>query len=302
LEVTNNPHDRFFKEIFKKKQNVIDLLYNALPKEIYNEIDFTIFEYSEDSYIDEKLKEVQTDLLIRTTLKGEKCAFYILFEHKAYSDRFALFQLLNYMVKIWRKEIKNKSKYLTPIIPILFYQSDHRWKHHNRFSIYFEKPNDLLKSFIPNLEYIIYDLKVVPNDSLKGNFWFISAIRLMKHIHKLKPILEEIYNFILNNADLSKDYPEDLITIIIYILNACEKAEEDYVKNILETKEGGAYMSIAQKLKEEGIQEGIEKGIQEGIEKGIIALKELYEEGIITKDVYEKRVRKLKDEKTNSNS
>jgi len=35
------------------------------------------------------------------------------------------------------------------------------------------------------------------------------AIRIMKHIRKLKPILEEIYEVVLNNADLSKDYPEE---------------------------------------------------------------------------------------------
>jgi hypothetical protein len=44
-------------------------------------------------------------------------------------------------------------------------------------------------------------------------------------------------------------------------------------------------MSIAQKLKEEGRQEGIEKGL--------LSLRKLYEKGIISKQIYLEEVEKL---------
>ena len=48
---------------------------------------------------------------------------YILFEHKSKSDRFTVFQLLKYMIKIWDRYAKERNL-LPGIIPVVYYHGE----------------------------------------------------------------------------------------------------------------------------------------------------------------------------------
>ena len=270
-DITNNPHDKYFREVFSKKENTIDLLRNALPDKIFSEIDFDNFAYSNKSYVDEDLKDVESDLVVKTRLGNEDCYFYILFEHKSYSDKYSFFQLFKYMFKIWDAEVKDKTGCLTPIIPVLFNQSGHKWTHGDNFSMYFSHPDGLLKDYLPRLKYIVFDLKTLPDDKIYGNVWFVSSILLMKYIRDLQPIFEEIYKLITSNVDPLRDYPDELKTLIIYLFSASSKKDEEYVEQVLKSgKEEDFYMSIAKKYVEIGRQEGEKMGMEKGERKKAI--------------------------------
>lgn len=253
--ITNNPHDKYFREVFSKKPNIKDLLYNSLPEKIFNEIDFNNFVYSNKSYIDEDLRDVESDLVVKTIIGKQDCYFYILFEHKSYSDKYAFFQLLKYMMKIWESEVKENKRYFTPIIPVLFNQSKHKWSHGDAFSMYFNEPNGLLGEYLPYFKYRVYDLNTLSDNEIIGNIWFVTSIKIMKYIRDLQPYLEEIYNYILANINRLKDYPDELKTFIIYLLNASNKKDEEYIENTLKNTTEGLYMSLAKKYVEEGRKE-----------------------------------------------
>ncbi len=57
----NNPHDKFFKEVFSRKSDVIEFVKHSLPKVIVDNIDFTSFTPDVTSYIDKRLKEHFSD-------------------------------------------------------------------------------------------------------------------------------------------------------------------------------------------------------------------------------------------------
>ena len=52
-----NPHDKFFKETFSIRENVIDFLQGTFPEEILNKLDLSTLTLSNNSYIDKELKE-----------------------------------------------------------------------------------------------------------------------------------------------------------------------------------------------------------------------------------------------------
>jgi predicted transposase/invertase (TIGR01784 family) len=59
-----------------------------------------------------------------------------------------------------------------------------------------------------------------------------------------------------------------MATIILYLFSGSKDSEGNYVEHTLEKKEKeGVYMSLAKKIKEEGIKEGIQKGREEGIQQ-----------------------------------
>ena len=104
----NSPHDQFFTYAFSDKENLRDLLNQYLPASVLSNIDLPSLSVTKESYIDEDLRKNHSDLLVTATLKENKGSsavlIYILLEHKAYPDKWTVFQLLKYMVRIWEKQ------------------------------------------------------------------------------------------------------------------------------------------------------------------------------------------------------
>ena len=97
-----NPHDRFFKELFSRLEVAQDFVRHYLPTEIVALLDVTTLDIVKDSFIDPELQEHFSDLLYQVTLQtGHEAYIYLLFEHKSYSDAKIALQLLRYMINIW---------------------------------------------------------------------------------------------------------------------------------------------------------------------------------------------------------
>ena len=116
-----NPHDIFFKSIFREKENVIDHLSFTLPKELLHKIDLKAMELDNNSYLDDELKEYFSDIVYKTHYKKEhKIRVCFLYEHKSYQPEYIHLQLLRYMLNIWNAALREKG---TPIK-----EKKHSWR------------------------------------------------------------------------------------------------------------------------------------------------------------------------------
>jgi hypothetical protein len=80
-----NPHDKFFKETFSIKKNVIDFLQGTFPPEILKKLDLSTLTQDNNSYIDEELKEHFSDIVYTCFCKDKELRITLLFEHKSYA-------------------------------------------------------------------------------------------------------------------------------------------------------------------------------------------------------------------------
>ncbi len=122
MEKKKSPHDEFFSYVFSDPENARDFLKENLPAEALSLLNLDTIRISKESFVDEELRSHQSDILIEAALcsPGEPAFIYILVEHKAYPDKWALLQLLSYPVKIWKGK---RGKKLPVIIPVIFYHS-----------------------------------------------------------------------------------------------------------------------------------------------------------------------------------
>lgn len=63
-----NPHDKFFKEIFSNPIVARDFIENYLPEPILKIVDLNELEIQNGSHVDEELSEVFSDMLFRTKI------------------------------------------------------------------------------------------------------------------------------------------------------------------------------------------------------------------------------------------
>ena len=167
MKKLNNPHDKFLKETLSRKENAVGFIQNYLPQEIVAMIDLDNIKIEKDSYITKNLQEYFTDLLYKVIIKGEESYIYVLFEHKSYPDKLIGLQLLEYLIQCWRTKAKQKQA-LPLVIPLVIYHGKTNWNIGLRFSEIIEPIDNSLRKYIPDFEYILYDLSKYSDDEIVG--------------------------------------------------------------------------------------------------------------------------------------
>ena len=275
-----NPHDKFFKGMFSRKDEARDFFVNYLPKEILKLLDLERIEIVKDSFIEIELKEYFSDILYKIYLTGSPAYLYMLFEHKSYPDRLTVLQLLEYMVKIWRLHLNQNplGEGLPIIIPLVVYHGSEVWRYGTKLSGLLSGPVESLSDYIPDFQFLLYDLTRYRDDDIKGMIVSRVGLLVMKHIFSdnLPEVLVRVMELLAELSDKKRalDYVE---TIIRYVINASEAVSLNDLKNIIEEsyfqKKEGELMTIAEQLRMEGhqrgLQQGLEKGIHQGLEKGL---------------------------------
>ena len=82
----SNPHDKFFKESFSRKEVARSFIREYLPRGICTQLDLKTLTIRKDSYIDKEMFEHFSDILYSVKLSGKQAFIYLLFEHKSTID------------------------------------------------------------------------------------------------------------------------------------------------------------------------------------------------------------------------
>jgi len=271
LDIIKNPHDSLFKRTLGDKEVAVDFLENYLPNSILKEIDLTDIKVAKDSFIDKELEESFSDILYNVSIDGKEGFVYLLFEHKSYFDKMTPVHMLGYILDIWKLYNKqNKNEKLPPIIPILIYHGDRKWKYGSSLSELIEATSEAISDYIPGYNYLLYDFSNYSDAEIKGQIKLRLFLKLISHIfdddfdkglREVLPLLIE-----LSEKTTGLEYIE---TVVKYILNIGEEISlnelDQKAKNI--SAEGSAViMTIAEKIYHDGKEEGKVENMHEMIE------------------------------------
>ena len=275
MSIIKKPHDKFFKETLNDLETTRDFMKNYLPKDILEIIDLEKLSAEKDSYIDQELQELFSDLLFKTNINGREGYIYFLFEHKSYLSKRTALQLLKYMVKIWEQKITETRK-LPIIIPLVVYHGESRWNIDKSLGGMIQGIETLpesIKPQIPDYEYIVYDLSPYGDEEIKGSAKLRIFLELLRSIFNKdsNEFIESLKKAMVTLEEL--EYQEKGIeyfeTFIRYIMNARKDLSLAVVYDVVKEISGErseVIMTIAEQL----IKEGMEKGMEKGLEKGII--------------------------------
>lgn len=280
---TRNPHDSFFREVWTNPETVRSFIENYLPQGIVSAVNLDTLEICKDSYVTDELSDFFSDILYKVTIGDDSGLLYFLFEHKSFKDRNIHFQLLQYIVEIWRQHGRdNKKGKLPPIIPIVIYHGRKNWKVNPNFSSAVAMPSDEFKKLVPDFNFILFDLSVYDDKDIMGSVLVKVTLLILKHIRdpKLFSHLPNIFALLaeLLTKETGLQYIE---TLIRYILSGSEYIEENDLATALTTAVGPKaeeiVMTAGDRLVQKGIRQGIQQGIQQGTQQGAQSLQESLE-------------------------
>ncbi|NOX62336.1 MAG: Rpn family recombination-promoting nuclease/putative transposase [Chloroflexi bacterium] len=276
MNALDNPHDRFFKQAWSQREVLVDFLQHYLPPDISAQLDPDFVFPVQRSFIDETLREHQSDLLCRVRWNDGLGFVYILFEHKSYPDDEVAFQLLRYMVRIW-EFLKASLKPYEAIVPVVIYHGKRPWSASPRFHDILFGLTPAVSAYIPDFRYHLVDLSAYSDEELKGGVLLQVSLRIPKHIFDddLVEHLPGIFG-LLRELARQETGLAFLETVIRYIMGAGEKLEPETLEHVvIETiPEGGDIVKTAADIlmergREQGIKQGIILGMEEGLQKGL---------------------------------
>ena len=268
----NSPHDRFFKSMMEDHDVSREFLIANLPSHIKDIVDLNTIKFHKESFIDKELSLKMVDILVETKFNGEPGYIYVLIEHQSKPDKLMSLRIWSYMIKIWERHItNNKTDDLPAIYPMIFYSGIRNYNHSTNLLDLFSN-KELVQSILGTLLPIpLTALNKISDDEL-GEFHNYRLLALFaKHIHDKDSI-------VLFKKTIQSVYPnisvKRVTTIVQYLISFHENAEIEDFRRILdeiglpkEYEEG--IMTLADRLRQEGIKLGMQKGIQEGRQEGI---------------------------------
>jgi len=247
-----SPHDKLFRETWSNVEVARDFLLHYLPEKVLNVIDLDTLEISKESFVEKELKDYFSDIFYKINLEGEPGYIYFLLEHKSYQDKLIHLQLLEYLLKIWQLHLKqSKVKRLPIIIPLVLYHERRKWSAGRKFSSLLSGPKEVLVEYIPDFQYILYDLGRYSDEEIKGSIIPRVVMLLFKHIFdpdlrgKLPGILSLMHDLLEQDTGLKY-----LETLLRYLFNTMDNITVDEIKNIVEhslsEEKGGVIMTLAE--------------------------------------------------------
>jgi len=296
-----NPHDITFRDIFSDNLKAKELIEIVLPEKITEIFNWETFANENESFVDEELKEFFSDILFSVNIKsGEDIKIYLLFEHKSYPDPEIWKQLITYLSRIY-----NRMEKLTPVIPIVFYHGEKKWKISKNFIDSMELPEDVkerLAEYIPDFKYALIDLNIEDVDKMLISLTMKVILYTFKNISDFES-KEKIENFIKLAKNL---FYEDSglkmiqkLLLYLYATNEINPTEmKEAINRLISDDKGNIAMTTAERLMKQGIEQGIEQGIHQ---KAIDTAKALLNKKMPVKEIAEitglsvKEIEKLKE-------
>lgn len=276
----NNAHDKYFKEVFSRRDEAVSFLKGTLPVDIFRHLNPESIKPANTHYITKELQESMSDVVYEADYSGFPIKLTFIIEHKSYVPKFPFVQFLLYFANCIAQQVKQKKKgeelkLAFPII-IVVHHSEQEWKIKPVWE-YFGNVPEVLRLFIPAFEYILVDL--TKEDYLKIKERYDSLI-LQISFMTMKGTSDQ-QNFEAMTAfifsELSRLLTDENGTnffesTLLYLFDRTEIDEDKFVETITEiTKQGGhKAMTVKEKLFAKGRKEGIIKGIEKGREEGKI--------------------------------
>lgn len=270
-----NPHDKFFKELFTRIDLARDFFANYLPEAVVSAVALETLSLQSGSFIDENLQEQFADLLYQVDCVANTATayLYLLLEHKSYPDPQAPFQMLRYLVRIWERD-RQAGLELRPIVPVVVYHGRERWHIATNFNEQFTGP-EALRPYWPSFEYLLQDLSRLSDEEVRGTVHLQIGLLLMKYIFdpNLHGHLGDIF-MLFHELSEAQSPLEYLRTVLYYVGNASRHlAPEEMVTIVQEAlaREGDSVMqTVASYWIEQGIERGREQGLMQGREQGLM--------------------------------
>ncbi|POP43578.1 ISNCY family transposase [Superficieibacter electus] len=264
---TAAPHDAVFKKFLHSPDAARDFLDIHLPPALRELCDLQTLTLESTSFIENNLRAYYSDVLWSLKTREGDGYIYCVIEHQSRADSHMAFRLMRYAVAAMQHHLDAGHKKLPLVVPLLFY--------HGEQSPYPYTLNWLDEFADPGLARPLYteafplvDITVTPDDEIMQHRRMAMLELIQKHIRDrdLMELVDRLVGLLVSGFTNDSEI-KILFNYLIQHGDAVRFGE--FIRAVAErsphNKEN--LMTIAERLRQEGLQQGIQQGLQQGLEQ-----------------------------------
>ncbi|EEC1168214.1 Rpn family recombination-promoting nuclease/putative transposase [Salmonella enterica] len=259
----NRPgHDGLFKFFLREPDTARDFLAVHLPADIRAQVRLDTLKLEPGSFVDQTLRELHSDVLYSVeTAEGHAGYIYCLLEHQSTADRMMAWRMMRYSMAVMDAHLKKGNDTLPVVVPLLFYQGTVRpYPYSTDWMDCFDVP--ALAREVYSRPWPLVDVSVMEDSDLQSHRRMALLELVQRDIRRrdAASLLRDVVQLI-RLAGNTREQVEAVLCYIIYNGMTNESITPflyELAGEIPEYKEL-IMGTIAQQLKEEGIQQGIEQ-------------------------------------------
>ncbi|HBE9080789.1 TPA: Rpn family recombination-promoting nuclease/putative transposase [Serratia fonticola] len=265
-KTTPTLHDAVFKQFLTHPDTARDFLELHLPPALLQFCDLNTLKLESGSFIESGLRAYYSDVLYSLHTEQGDGYVYVLLEHQSSPDKHMAFRLVRYAIAAMHRHLEAGHDQLPLVIPMLFY--------HGQVTPYPYTMSWLEEFSEPELARQLYaghfplvDVTIIPDDDIMQHRRMAILELLQKHVRlrDLAELKEQLVTLLLAGYTTK----EQLISLINYMLQVGSTTEPGVLIHELARRapqHEEELMTIAEYLKQQGIEIGIEIGIEKGRE------------------------------------
>lgn len=254
-------HDKLFKTSMANPTIAKETLQIILPKEIFDAIDLNSLKLEKSDFANTILGDGTTDVLFSVKWNNEKGYIFVLLEHQTEPDKLMTFRLMKYALRICDLHLSQNKKAKFPLIfPCVIYTGYKSYTAPRTFWELFENPQQA-KKYLAEPPYLL-SLKDIEDINIRYRCHAGLVLMLMNKIHAqdIFPYLKNWFPLLTELAHMSLHVTEDLLKYLIRYGDSKNHKEllQLFVEAVPE-KYRGNIMTIGDRLRQDGIEQGIER-------------------------------------------
>lgn len=251
-----------------------DFFEHHLSDDLKSKIDLSALAIQDGSFVDAELKNNSTDIVYKVPLlTGEDGYLYVLVEHQSEPDYWLPFRLWIYVSRIlerYRKQHPHARK-LPLVVPIVFYTGKLVYPYSTDLLSLFSENNALVVQGLLGPHRLI-DISQFSDEEISGHSWSGLMEMLLKHAKQRDSItlLKQIMRLFIVPLWHEPGADNYITSMLNYLLDQGETENIKSFFSVVQTEMPGEgrVMSIAEKLKQWGREEGVQQGMQQGMQQG----------------------------------
>jgi len=227
------------------------------------------------SFVDERLKGHETDLLYRIQTREGQSHLFLLFEHQSTPIHLMPVRLMRYIARIHAclQQENPRRQRIPMVLPLVLYQGKRPWRGPTRLSNLYEGSLRLKQALGPlaaELSFILIDLSAYPDEALRsltirGASMATLTLLTLKHhqSERMRTKLQE-WGDLLAMVAREPNQQRALQLFTWYTLEATTTTEEDLLELVVPLTQPEVETMIkttGQKLREEGRAEALRKSL-----------------------------------------
>ncbi|MBK6577303.1 MAG: Rpn family recombination-promoting nuclease/putative transposase [Sandaracinaceae bacterium] len=268
-------HDGLFKRIFGVPTHAADMLRSVLPAALVAALDLTRLELIPGSFVSPSMAHRHSDLLFRVPLGDKLIYLHIIIEHQSWPHPLMPLRVLEYTQLVWASILREQPdrKTLPPVMTLVVHHGPSGWTAPRSLHEMVEGLDQFpeLRPFVPNLELRIEDLVFVSDQDLFARPLAPVpqvALWLLRDGRDLTALLARIVAWRAVFARVLVDFPDEARVFVRYILltvgpHSYEAVRQAILEHIPAAE--APLATIADQLRQEGLQQGLQQGRQEGL-------------------------------------